>query len=324
MVKADHYKVLGVEPTATPDEIKKAYRKAALSNHPDRNPETKEKAEQKIKEINAAYECLGDEKKRKEYDLTSKMPFGGTGGCGFSAKRAHFQHHFHNHFNFAQQDPFRNPFKGAFDEEYISAGLGSQYFKNTAFGEKSRKRPRKATLKKGDPCEYDLCSTLDDLYNGKKKKMKINRRRLQPDGTYKKEETVLTIDIKQGWKEGTKITFHNEGNESPGFSAGDIIFKIKEMSHSHLKREGSDIHYTAEISLSDALNGGTTKVKHFNETHSFKFEPLRNTEERKRIKGWGMPISKTPGTFGDLLVKFEIALPKGQLRSSVVNFLAKS
>jgi len=99
------------------------------------------------------------------------MPFGG-GGCGFSSKRAHFQHHFHNHFNFAQQDPFRNPFKGAFDEEYISAGLGGQYFKNTAFGEKSRKRPRKATLKKGEPCEYDLCSTLDDLYNGKKKKMK--------------------------------------------------------------------------------------------------------------------------------------------------------
>ena len=91
----------------------------------------------------------------------------------------------------------------------------------------SRKRPRKATLKKGEPCEYDLCSTLDDLYNGKKKKMKIARRRLQPDGTYKKEETVLTIDIKKGWKEGTKITFHNEGNESPGFSAGDIIFKIK-------------------------------------------------------------------------------------------------
>ena len=91
----------------------------------------------------------------------------------------------------------------------------------------SRKRQRKQSLKKGEPCEYDLCSTLDDLYNGKKKKMKIARRRLQPDGSYKDESTVLTIDIKKGWKEGTKITFHNEGNESPGYSAGDIIFKIK-------------------------------------------------------------------------------------------------
>ena len=58
--------------------------------------------------------------------------------------------------------------------------------------------------------------------------MKIQRRRRHPDGTYKDEKTVLTIDIKQGWKEGTKITFHNEGNENPGISAGDVVFKIKE------------------------------------------------------------------------------------------------
>ena len=58
--------------------------------------------------------------------------------------------------------------------------------------------------------------------------MKINRRRRQPDGKYKDENTVLTIDIKRGWKEGTKITFHNEGSEKPGTSAGDVVFKIKE------------------------------------------------------------------------------------------------
>ena len=58
--------------------------------------------------------------------------------------------------------------------------------------------------------------------------MKINRRRKQTDGRYKDENTVLTIDIKQGWKEGTKITFHNEGSEKPGISAGDVVFKIKE------------------------------------------------------------------------------------------------
>lgn len=83
-------------------------------------------------------------------------------------------------------------------------------------------------MKKGETVEYDLCTTLEDLYNGKKKKMKINRRRKQPDGRYKDENTVLTIDIKQGWKEGTKITFHNEGSEKPGISAGDVVFKIKE------------------------------------------------------------------------------------------------
>ena len=63
--------------------------------------------------------------------------------------------------------------------------------------------------------------------------MKINRRRKQPDGRYKDENTVLTIDIKQGWKEGTKITFHNEGSEKPGISAGDVVFKIKERFLNH-------------------------------------------------------------------------------------------
>ena len=76
MSKPDHYKVLNVASTATADEIKKSYRKLALSNHPDRNPENKEKAEAKIKEINAAYEVLSDEKKRREYDLSQKKSYG--------------------------------------------------------------------------------------------------------------------------------------------------------------------------------------------------------------------------------------------------------
>merc|ERR1712147_296242 len=191
MAKTDHYKVLGVAPSATPDEIKKAYRKAALSNHPDRNPDNKEKAEQKIKEINAAYECLGDEKKRKEYDLTSKTPFGGCGGGGAFSSKRNFRTNW-NDFQFTYDQgnihqQFKNPFKGAFDEDYISVGMGQPFF-NQQFGGGAKACPRKRrkqqqSLQKGDPCEYDLCSTLEDLYNGKKKKMKINRRRGRPDGT---------------------------------------------------------------------------------------------------------------------------------------------
>jgi molecular chaperone DnaJ len=139
MAKTDHYKVLGVSPSATPDEIKKAYRKEAKSNHPDRNPDNKEKAEQKIKEINAAYECLSDEKKRREYDLTSKTPFGGC-GSQFSSKR-NFRTNW-NDFQFTYDQgnihqEFKNPFKGAFDEDYISAGMGQPFF-NQQFGAGAR------------------------------------------------------------------------------------------------------------------------------------------------------------------------------------------
>jgi len=71
---------------------------------------------------------------------------------------------------------------------------------------------------------------LEDLFAGKKKKMKINRKRRQPDGRYIEVPTVLTIDVKRGWKEGTRVTFHGEGPESDGYSAGDVVFVIKVIS----------------------------------------------------------------------------------------------
>lgn len=69
--------------------------------------------------------------------------------------------------------------------------------------------------------------TLEDIFNGVTKRMKINRNRRQPNGSYKKEDKILTIDIKKGWKEGTKITFNCEGDEKPNHSAGDVIFVLK-------------------------------------------------------------------------------------------------
>ena len=76
----------------------------------------------------------------------------------------------------------------------------------------------------------DLKVTLEDIFNGVTKRMKINRNRRQPNGSYKKEDKILTIDIKKGWKEGTKITFNGEGDEKPNHSAGDVIFVLKVSS----------------------------------------------------------------------------------------------
>ena len=87
--KRNFYKILGVERNATQDDIKKAYRKAALENHPDRNPD-KANADSRIKEINAAYETLGDEKKRKEYDLQGRNPFGGCFKNGLYFRRVNY------------------------------------------------------------------------------------------------------------------------------------------------------------------------------------------------------------------------------------------
>lgn len=80
--------------------------------------------------------------------------------------------------------------------------------------------------------------------------MKISRKRLNPDGrTLRTEDKILTIEIKRGWKEGTKITFPREGDETPSTIPADIVFVIKDKPHAHFRREGSDIVYPVRVSL---------------------------------------------------------------------------
>ena len=79
--------------------------------------------------------------------------------------------------------------------------------------------------------------------------MKISRKVFQPDGSSKKEDKVLTINVKPGWKAGTKITFQREGDQTPNKIPADIVFIIRDRPHAYLKRDGSDLRYTAKISL---------------------------------------------------------------------------
>ena len=92
---------------------------------------------------------------------------------------------------------------------------------------RQQRQSQSQPTKKVEKLEVDLKVTLEDIFNGVTKRMKINRNRRQPNGTYKKEDKILTIDIKKGWKEGTKITFNGEGDEKPNHSAGDVIFVLK-------------------------------------------------------------------------------------------------
>lgn len=111
------------------------------------------------------------------------------------------------------------------------------------------------------PIEYDLNITLEDVLKGCTKKMKISRKVYQPDGTSRKEDKVLTINVKPGWKAGTKITFQREGDQTPNKIPADIVFIIRDRPHPHFKRDGSDLRYTAKISLKEVCNYVTLPVK---------------------------------------------------------------
>lgn len=91
--------------------------------------------------------------------------------------------------------------------------------------------------------------TLEEINSGCVKKMKISRRVLQPDGTPKKEDKYVSISVKPGWKSGTKVTFQKEGDQTKGKIPSDIVFIIRDKPHPLFRREGSDLRYTARLTL---------------------------------------------------------------------------
>lgn len=277
----DYYKILGIAKNASDEDIKKAYRKMALKYHPDKNKAAG--AEEKFKQIAEAYEVLSDKKKRDIYDqfgeegLKGGIPGNGPDGGTFS-----YTFHGDPRATFAQFFGTSNPFETFFSmaggpggakvfspfgcdddmdiDPFASFGLGgpggrSSPFRSHSFtAQASNPHMGYAKEKTQDPAvEHDLYVTLEDIHRGCTKKMKIVRR-VNPDGRgIRREEKVLTINVKPGWKAGTRITFQREGDQNPNKIPADIVFIIRDKPHTLFKREGSDIRYTARITLKQVI-----------------------------------------------------------------------
>ena len=343
----DYYKILGVAKSAADDDIKKAYKKMALKYHPDKNKDPG--AEDKFKEVSEAYEVLSDKKKRDIYDqvgeegLKGGYSGGSSGGCGqnpFNGHNGSYEFSFQPgdaRQTFAQFFGTDNPFQFFFSEggSGLSAGgrnVGNGYQgfdtmdeddMHQLFGSFGGQAPRhmpnrtktsyggKPTRAAQDAAvEHDLYVTLEELAKGTTKKMKITRKVMGSDGQARKEDKVLTINVKPGWKAGTKITFQKEGDQGMGTIPADIVFIIRDKAHPVFKREGIDIKYTARISLREALTGCNLQVP----TLSGNSLNLRTTEvikpsSTKRFAGHGLPNPKDTSKRGDLIVGFDIKFP---------------
>ena len=282
----DYYKILGVSRSATDDELKKAYRKLALKFHPDKNKA--KNAEDRFKEIAEAYEALSDKKKRDIYDkygeagLKGEVPGGGGGHGGGGGQN--FTWHFHGDPNqtfqsfFGTADPFNNMFfngqhPGArqhhphahghphhmfheqpmdIEDDFFHAGFANGAHPQWAGGHPQQpgQHPRTHRKRQDAPVIHDLKVSLEDIFKGCTKKMKISRRVLNPDGrTTRTEEKVLDINVKPGWKEGTKITFPKEGDQLPHTIPADIVFILKNKPHAQFQRDGAHLIYKAKITL---------------------------------------------------------------------------
>ncbi|KAH9329499.1 hypothetical protein KI387_001607 [Taxus chinensis] len=164
--------------------------------------------------------------------------------------------------------------------------------------------------RKGDPVENKLPCTLEQLYNGSTRKMKISRNILHISGKTMPIEEILTVEVKPGWKKGTKITFSDKGNEQPNVLAGDLIFVIDEKPHDVYKRDGNDLIVTQKITLAQALTGYTVNLVTLDgRSLSIPITDVISPGYEKIVPREGMPISKDQGMRGNLKIKFDIKYP---------------
>uniref|UniRef100_A0A8B9MMK1 J domain-containing protein n=1 Tax=Accipiter nisus TaxID=211598 RepID=A0A8B9MMK1_9AVES len=238
----DYYKILGIPSGANEDEIKKAYWKMALKYHPDKNKD--HNAEEKFKEIAEAYDILSDPKKQAVHDQYGEegkgmiLLFGSSGGSG---NTFHYTFHGDPHATFTSFFGDSNPFDIFFGSSCSRVAFGQFGFN----GINDVQDP---------PIIHELKVSLEEIYHGSTKRMKITCRRLNADGqTMWTEDKILNIVIKQGWKEGTKITFPKEGDATPDNIPADITFILKDKPHSHFKRDRTNAVYTANISLKEVV-----------------------------------------------------------------------
>ncbi|OMO51648.1 hypothetical protein CCACVL1_29664 [Corchorus capsularis] len=293
----DYYNILRVGRNATEEDLKKSYKRLAMKWHPDKNPVNKKEAEAKFKQISEAYDVLSDPQKRQIYDLYGEEGIksaelsspggfaGGGGGVGGGAYR----------FNPRNADDIFAEFFGGGPEKRFHGGDGGVASQGN---------------KKAAPVESKLLCSLEELYKGGRRKMRISRTVPDEFGKPKTLEEILKIDIKPGWKKGTKITFPEKGNHEPGVIPADLIFVVDEKPHAMFKRDGNDLVVHQKITLLEALTGISFSLT----TLDGRFLPVPVADIVKPgyevvIPNEGMPISKEPSKKGNLKIKFEIIFP---------------
>ncbi|KAI9078699.1 hypothetical protein K1719_039342 [Acacia pycnantha] len=332
-----YYEILGVSKSASQDELKKAYKKAAIKNHPDKGGDP-----EKFKELAQAYEVLSDPEKREVYDQYGedalKDGMGGGGG-----------------------GPFHNPFD-----------IFESFFGASSFGGGSSSRGRRK--KHGEDVVQTLKVSLEELYNGTTKKLSLSRnvicskckgkgsksgnagrcygcqgtgmkvttrqiglgmiqqmQHVCPDckgsgeviserdkclqckaNKVTQEKKVLEVHVEKGMQQGQKIVFEGQADEAPDTIAGDIVFVLQVKEHPKFKRKHDDLYVEHNLSLTEALCGFQFVITHMDGRQLLiKSNPgeVIKPGQNKAINDEGMPHHNRPFMRGRLYIQFNVDFP---------------
>ena len=288
MAYIDYYKILGVDKSATQDDIKKAYRKQARKLHPDLNPNDKE-AERQFKELNEANEVLSNPENRSKYDK-----YGENWKHGEQYEQAQQQQRQYQ----SQDGNYGGGFSGAdFGEgedfsEFFQSMFGGE---GGGFGRSSR---GSASGKfKGQDVQAELNLNLKDAAKTHQQTFDINGKKVR-------------ITIPAGVSDGQKIKLKGHGN--PGFNGGptgDLFITFNIAADPNFERVGDDLKSKISIDLYTAVLGGDVKVETLEGSVNLKVKPETQSGTTVRLKGKGFPIYKKDGEFGDLFVTYDVKLP---------------
>ncbi|SOV20339.1 knob associated heat shock protein 40 [Plasmodium gaboni] len=313
----DYYSILGVSRDCTNEELKKAYKRLAMKWHPDKhlNEASKKEADHMFKSISEAYEVLSNEEKREIYDIygeegLDKYGFNNEHSKGFKSPDAHdvFSKFFKTETKFYSNSPKANGnvhfggsiFGGSSPFSGMNPRNGSGYTTSKSF----------SSLDKVEEYFVPLYVTLEELYSGCKKKLKVTRKRCQGVTTYD-DEFLVTVDIKNGWYDGTTITYKGEGDQtSPMSNPGDLVFTLKTVDHDRFVRSYNDLIYTCPITLEQALTGHKFTIKTLDDRDiDIQVDEIVTPLTTKIIPNEGMPYMENPQMKGNLIVEFDIIFP---------------
>ena len=273
----DYYKILGIDKTATPKDVKSAYRKLARKYHPDLNPNDKD-ANKNFQQINEANEVLSDPEKRKKYDQYGKD----------------WQHA----DEFERQKQYESQSSNSRGSGFSGGQSGdfSDFFESMFGGAAGGNRGRQAKYR-GEDFNAELHLELIEASKTQKQTLTVNGAKIR-------------LTIPAGIENGQTIKIPGHGG--PGINGGpngDLYITFSIANHPKIKRSGDNLYTSVDLDLYTAVLGGEITIDTLNGQVKLKVAPETQNGSKVKLKGKGFPVYKKEGQFGDLYVTYDVKIP---------------